>query len=164
MTTLTGKQIIARNIVTDLIDASKQEQPCGVDLTVSKIESYRNHGVIDFDNSKRSLPPMRNVNKFSDYWHLEPGSYLVTFNETVDVPADCMGLARPRSSLLRMGATMETSVWDPGYKGKSQCMLVVHNQQGLNVYQNAKLIQIIFMKLDKTVESLYSGAYQNEGL
>jgi len=75
-----------------------------------------------------------------------------------------MGIARPRSSLIRMGATVETSVWDPGYTGRSQSMLVVHNPNGIKIYQNARLVQIVFMTLTIKSESLYSGIYQTENL
>jgi len=173
MTILTGQQILEQGIVSELIDPVKQVQPCGVDLTVSKIEMYKGRGTIDFDNSQRSLPRLEEagkirqtweISKKSESWQLPTGCYLITFNEVVSVPSDCMGIARPRSSLLRMGATMETSVWDPGYKGRSQCMLVVHNTQGIQIFPNAKLLQIVFMKLNKESEVLYNGAYQGEGL
>ena len=75
-----------------------------------------------------------------------------------------MGIARPRSSLLRMGATVETSIWDPGYVGRSQSMLVVHNPNGIQIYENAKLIQIVFMTTEKTAEVLYTGIYNGENL
>jgi dUTP pyrophosphatase len=164
MTVLIGKQILERNIVNELISVEKQVQPCGIDLTVSKIEMYKSEGVIDFDNSQRKLPRLEESGTFQGAWHLTPGSYLITLNEIVSVPANCMGIARPRSSLLRMGATICSSVWDPGYVGKSQCMLVVHNQRGIVVHPNAKLLQIVFLKLDKESEKLYSGIYQGENL
>lgn len=164
MGVLTGKQIIESSIVTELIDPENQVQPCGIDLTVSKIEMYKSEGIIDFDNSKRKLPRLEDSGQFQGAWHLTPGAYLITLNETVSVPTDCMGIARPRSSLLRMGATMNTSVWDPGYSGKSQCMLVVHNPRGIIVHPNAKLLQIVFLKLDKESEKLYIGIYNKEGL
>jgi len=161
---LTGQEIIKREIITNLINAENQVQPCGVDLTVAKIELYKGFGVIDFDNSHRALPRLEEAGRFNSIWHLGPGAYLVTFNEVVNVPADYMGLARPRSSLLRMGATMNTSVWDPGYEGRSQCMLVVHNTQGIKIHQNAKLLQIIFMPLEQQCEQTYQGVYQGENL
>jgi dUTP pyrophosphatase len=174
MTVLTGTQIRDQGIVTELIDPSKQVQPCGIDLTVARIEMYKGRGTIDFDNSKRLLPRLeeagkirqnwQKIDKATENWQLSPGCYLITFNEVVSVPSDCMGIARPRSSLLRMGVTMETSVWDPGYKGRSQCMLVVHNTSGIQIFPNAKLLQIVFLKLNKEAEKLYSGIYQKEGL
>lgn len=161
---LTGEKIIELGIVTDMIDEARQVQSCGIDLSVNKIESYRSKGSIDFDNSKRSLPRLEEVGKVGDDWHLSNGSYLITVNETTTIPKNYCGIARPRSSLLRMGATICTALWDPGYSGKPQVMLIVSNMQGIIIHPNAKLLQIVFLKLDKESEKLYNGQYQGEGL
>ena len=55
MTVLLGKTIQDHGLVTECIDPEKQVQACGIDLTVSKIESYLSRGCIDFDNSRREL-------------------------------------------------------------------------------------------------------------
>ena len=160
---LTGKDIIEKGIVSDLIDAKLQEQSCGVDLTVAKIELYMSSGIIDFDNSKREKPRLSEVVMIDDGFDLRPGAYLITFNETISVPKDAMGLARPRSTMLRCGATMETSVWDSGYVGKSQSMMVVYNQNGLRICKNARVMQIVFLPLGQEA-NVYTGIYQREGL
>jgi len=173
MTVLTGDQIIKQGIVTDLIDADLQTQMAGIDLTVQKVERFTNSGWIDFDNSRRTKPNLEEIGLVTmkrgdedpiDVSLLGPGCYLITFNEIVDVPKDCIGLARPRSSLLRAGATIFSSLWDPGYKGRSSSLLVVHNLNGLVITKNARLMQIIFLRLDKEAEKLYSGIYQNENI
>jgi len=160
---LTGKQILEGKIVSDVIDATLQEQSCGVDLTISKIETYMSAGVIDFDNSKREKPRMSEISFIDGECDLNPGAYLVTFNETVSVPIDKVGIAMPRSTMLRCGATMETSIWDPGYVGKSQSMLVVYNRQGIRLCENARIMQIMFMDVGQVAEA-YSGIYNGEGL
>jgi len=162
--TLTGKEIQDRQIITEVINEDIQIQPCGIDLTVASIESYASSGEIDFDNSKRKLPRMELTGRFGDTWKLSPGAYLVTFKEVVNVPPDCMGLARPRSTLLRLGATVETSIWDPGYKGRSQSMLVVHNRNGITIHPSARLVQMVFLPLNKVAEKLYTGIYNGENL
>ncbi|OCK82257.1 hypothetical protein K432DRAFT_380611 [Lepidopterella palustris CBS 459.81] len=43
------------------------------------------------------------------------GSYLVKFNETVDVPLDVMGQIFVRSSLFRCGALLSTGVMDSAF-------------------------------------------------
>ncbi len=167
---LTGKQISDQKIVEQMIDPGKQIQPCGIDLTVGKIELLTNRGSIDFDNTGRILPNTLELvdsqfGMWTDGSHcLGQGCYLVTFNEIVNVPKNCMGIARPRSSLLRCGASVETSVWDPGYRGRSQSLLTIHNQCGLMLKKNAKLIQIVFMTLSDDAEQLYNGIYQNENI
>jgi dUTP pyrophosphatase len=92
---------------------------------------------------------------------LSPGPYLITYNEIVNLPKHIMALGRPRSSLLRCGVSVGMAVWDAGYRGRSQSLLVVHNPQGFRVQQNARVSQLVFMEM--TGESAgYQGIYQNE--
>jgi len=165
---LTGQDILDRKLVLDAIDSRVQAQMCGFDLTVAKVERFINSGTIDFDNSRRLLPYMEEVPLTTtrgglEFWELPRGAYLVTYNETVQIPSDCAAIARPRSTLLRSGATMETALWDPGYAGKSQSMLVVHANM-LRLFKNARVAQLVFVELGKSAETLYSGVYQGEGV
>jgi dUTP pyrophosphatase len=94
---------------------------------------------------------------------LVPGIYMITYNEIVHLPRDLMALGRPRSSLLRCGVTIGTAVWDAGYAGRSQSMLVVYNKQGFRVEKNARITQLVFLEL--TGESAgYNGIYQGENI
>jgi len=163
MGVLTGKQVIDGSIVSELIDPAKQIQPCGVDLTISKIEMYKSEGIIDFDNSKRKLPRLEESGTFQGAWHLTPGAYLITLNEITTIPENCCGIARPRSSILRMGATVNTALWDAGYSGKSQVMMLVHNTNGIIIYPNARILQLMILRLDTVVTKGYDGIYLNEG-
>jgi dUTP pyrophosphatase len=138
---------------------------CGVELTLQRIERFVSEGALAFDNNERRLPKTEEIKiDATDGIDLGPGAYLVTFNEIVDIPKDMAAIARPRSSLLRMGATMETALWDPGYKGRSQSLLVVYNSQGLRLMRNARLMQLVFMRLEKEAEKIYSGVYQGENI
>ncbi len=95
--------------------------------------------------------------------HLAPGIYSVTFNEVVHLPENIMALATPRSSLLRCGVTVNTAVWDAGYSGRSQSLLVVYNPQGFKLQRNARIIQLVFFRLQNQAEG-YKGTYQNENI
>jgi dUTP pyrophosphatase len=163
MTIMTGSEVSA--LVEFAIDAGVQVQMCGVELTLQKIERFVSAGALAFDNEERKLPGTEAVEFDPSGWaDLQPGAYLVTFNEIVSIPRDMAALARPRSSLLRMGASLETALWDPGYRGRSQSLLVVHNQQGVRLKKNARLMQLVFMKLEKEAEKTYSGVYQGENI
>jgi dUTP pyrophosphatase len=148
-----------------MIDPEAQTQMCGVELTLQRVERFLSAGALAFDNKERKLPETE-VAEFdpSGGVDLGPGAYLVTFNEIVDIPKDMSALARPRSSLLRMGATMETALWDPGYRGRSQSLLVVYNSQGLRLRRNARLMQLVFMRLEREADKAYSGIYQGENI
>ncbi len=163
MTILTGSE--ARGLVESMIDPETQTQMCGVELTLQKIERFTTAGAVAFDNKERKLPETEPVNFDEMGWiELLAGSYLVTFNEIVNIPTDVTAMARARSTLLRCGATLETALWDPGYRGRSQSLLVVYNPLGLRLKKNARLMQLVFLRLEKEAEKLYSGKYQGENI
>ncbi len=143
-----------------------QAQPAGYDLTVESVWQFEGAGAIDGDNSKRKLPPTKKMEWPSDASiHLLPGCYKIIFNETVAIPADCAGIARPRSSLLRMGASVHTALWDPGYNGRSEALLQVLNPAGLTIHRDAKVVQLSFIRLEGgAAGQTYAGAYQNENI
>ena len=119
-------------------------------------------GVLDFDNSNRKIPSNKEMEfDKSDFIKLEKGTYKIRFNETVHLPSNIAAMAKPRSSLLRMGATIYSALWDPGFEGKSESMLVVENKKGIKLKKNAKLMQFVFFQLDKKSDRLYNGVYKN---
>ena len=163
MALLTGA--MAQNLVEAMIDPQTQTQMCGIELTLQKIECFSSAGAVAFDNTERSLPETSELEFDEDGWVvLEEGAYLVTFNEIVNIPRNLTAFARPRSTLLRSGASLETALWDPGYRGRSQSLLVVHNMNGIRLKKNARLMQLIFMRLDKEAEKIYAGKYQGENI
>jgi dUTP pyrophosphatase len=163
MSILTGGE--AQSLVQSMIEPETQTQMCGIELTVQRIERFSSAGAISFDNSERELPRTEPMDfDLSGWIELAPGAYLVTFNEIVKIPLDVAALARPRSTLQRCGATMETALWDPGYRGRSQSLLVVYNPQGLRLKRNARLMQLVFMNLCKEAEKGYTGRYQGENI
>lgn len=138
---------------------------CGMELTVQKIERFASSGVVAFENSERKLPDTESLEFDQSGWiDLPPGAYLLTFNEIVSIPGDVAALARARSTLLRCGASLQTALWDPGYRGRSQSLLVVHNPSGLRLKKNARLMQLVFMRLEKEAEKVYEGRYQGENI
>ena len=152
-------------LVEQMIDPGIQIQPNGIELTLSRIEIHEEAGAIAFDNSERKLPATENIFFDEDGWvHLKKGSYKIVFNEIVNIPKDLAAIAKPRSSLLRCGATVETAVWDAGYSGRSESLLVVFNDNGFKLRKNARVLQLLFFRLDEEVREGYSGVYQKENI
>ena len=163
MSILTGGE--AQGLVESMIDPKTQTQMCGMELTVQKIERFTSSGAVAFENSERKLPDTESLEFDQSGWiDLAAGAYLVTFNEIVSIPVDVAALARARSTLLRCGASLQTALWDPGYRGRSQSLLVVHNPSGLRLKRNARLMQLVFMRLEKEAEKVYEGRYQGENI
>ena len=151
-------------LIEGCVDLEKQLQPNGVDLTLRDIALLQSPGRIGVDNSQRlvsDLAPL--VFDGLGFIDLIPGAYIITYNEVVHLPDDVMALGRPRSSLLRCGVTVGTAVWDAGYSGRSQSLMIVYNSQGFRLQQNARVAQLIFMRLSEKTEG-YQGKYQGENI
>lgn len=156
------KAYITSGMISEYKDLDTQLQPNGFDMTVSQIDFIEGKGVIDFDNSGRKLPDYIRLRFFDDKVKLASSIYLVHFNEKLDIPSNIVALAYPRSSLIRMGATVETAVFDSGFNGYCQALLVVFNRSGIMMSKDARILQIIFMEREED-ESLYNGAYNLKG-
>ena len=149
-------------LIEGYINLEEQLQPNGFDLTLRDIALPQSAGRITAQNSQRQLPGLAPLVFDSlGFIDLVPGAYIVTYNEVVHLPKDVMALGRPRSSLLRCGVTVGMAVWDAGYEGRSQSLLTVYNPQGFRLQQNARIGQLIFMRLTGETEG-YQGVYQGE--
>jgi len=159
------ESLVKGGLVEGAIDAASQTQVNGLELTASRIEAFYGPGRIGFDNADRELPSYKELEWGRDGWlYLREGCYKIVFNEIVSIPKDMCAIARPRSSLLRMGVTVETAVWDAGYKGRSEALLIVHNPAGFYIKKDARVVQLIFMRLENAVLQGYDGRYMNENI
>ncbi|MBI4777441.1 deoxyuridine 5'-triphosphate nucleotidohydrolase [Candidatus Desantisbacteria bacterium] len=155
--------IQTRGLVECLLDTETQVQINGVELSLSTVETFIDYGTIGFHNQERILAGTNAIDQDSDGWFLlKQGQYKIIFNEIVNIPKDMMAIARPRSSLLRCGVSVETAVWDSGYSGRSEALLLVHNPYGFRVKKDARLIQLLFFRLPEMVNQGYTGIYQGE--
>jgi len=151
-------------LIEGWVDLEQQVQPNGVDLTLREVALLQSPGKIAVANSQRlvsDLAPL--VFDGLGFIELMPGAYVITYNEIVHLPKNIMALATPRSSLLRCGVMVNTAVWDAGYSGRSQSLMVVYNPQGFRLQRNARIVQLVFLRLTQKTEG-YRGAYQRENI
>ena len=152
-------------LVENMVDPERQIGPNGVDLTLEKVEIFETPGTIDFDHSRRIISECSELPfDESGRLQLKPGAYKITFNEIINLPDDLTAIARTRSTLLRCGASIETALWDAGYRGRGISMLVVHNKNGVAVEKNARLLQLIFLPLSSPTDAPYKGVYYGENV
>ena len=153
-------------LVEECPDVHRQLQPNGIDLTVRSVAALppdAGPGAIGVSDIDRELPEPTELAIGSDGWiALPPGHYPVTFNEVVNLPLWLMALGRPRSSLLRMGVSLHTAVWDAGYSGRSRALLVVHNSAGFRLQRDARIAQLVFFPLNAPDARGYDGHFQRE--
>lgn len=159
MSVVTGKEV-AMNVAA-CVKKGAQIQPAGLELTVRAVSEFEGNGVIGFHNDVRWLPSTQIIDWDEDNaMFLDVGAYLVDLNEIVSIPADKVGIALPRSSLLRMGVTLGTALWDPGYSGHGQVLLIVHNPEGFVIYKDARILQLVLLTMTEESKQLYNGIYQ----
>jgi len=155
------KQHIVAGNLAEVLHAS-QFQPCGVDMSLKEAYRFAGPGKIDFDNKERKISEVSPIPYQSDEIELAPGAYKVVFNEFVRIPKDAAAFCFPRSSLLRCGVSLDCAVWDPGYEGRSEALLVVRNEHGVILKRNAKIGQMVFIRLSEATDQLYNGIYKGE--
>lgn len=152
-------------LIREFVSLETQLQPNGFDITLREVGGMSSAGRIGASPGDRSLSATEPLGFNQDNWlHLAPGCYLITFNEVLNLPLDVMALGRPRSSLLRSGVSVHTAVWDAGYRGRSQALLVVHNPMGYHLQQGARVVQLVFFCLPQDAGPGYQGRFQGENL
>jgi len=152
-------------LVENLCDARQQVQPNGIDLTLKEVALFSSPGSLGPGNQNRVLAGASPL-VFDGLGRIDlsPGCYLITYNEVVNLPKNLMALAMPRSSLLRCGVSIHNAVWDAGYSGRSQSLMVVYNSQGFRLYRNARIVQMVFLSLSREVAQGYQGMFQGENI
>jgi dUTP pyrophosphatase len=149
-------------LVESYLDLDAQLQANGFDLSLRSVSGFVSAGRLSLDNKNRIVSQQNKLEFTADGdLHLPPGAYSITYNEVVHLPKNIMALGLPRSSLLRCGASLHTAVWDAGYSGRSESLLVVYNPLGLDLEKNARVLQLVFSTLTRESEG-YRGRYQGE--
>ncbi len=133
----------------------------GIDLTVCEIKRIEG-GVLYKD--KTDLQPYREVelNTLDEKqgWYLTPNwAYSVTFEQGVKLGANHTAFIRHRSSLLRMGWTCTSGVYDPGFE-VDQMGAVIMGTSKIFIEKGARIAQIIVA--ENYNADLYNGQWQGE--
>lgn len=147
-------------IIEGFKDLNVQLQPAGFDLSVKEVYRFRSEGYIGFVN--RKLPNYEIVEDINGVWELKQGVYRIIYNEVVKIPEDVIAFCLPRSSLLRSGAIIYCAFWDPGYVGRGEGILNVLNPCGIKLEKDARVSQLVFIKLIQKPKRTYKGVYQYE--
>lgn len=139
-----------------------QIQPNGVDLTLDAVFEPLEPGRItrnDTEIGERQPVASEELDRNGpETYYLEPGGYVVRYDEVVRVPEGNVGFVYPRSSLMRNGCMVDTAVWDAGYEGRGEGLLEVHHD--IELERGARIAQLVFAEADHT--GTYDGSYQGE--
>lgn len=151
-------------LVEDVSEIDRQLQPNGVDVRIDRVFKLTSPALLGASDTLREPAAREEIIPDRDgWWELHQGSYVIVVKERVNLPSDLMALARPRSTLLRSGVAIHTAVWDAGYTGRSEALLTVLNGRGFRVQRGARVMQLVFMRLEQPARQGYAGKYQGEG-
>ena len=163
---LNADQILEKNLLKLEYSKGKKAQ-VGYDLSLQTVKKIRQNPQDKFGivlKNKTNLADYTATKKVkldeSVGWLLYPGTYEITFWEGCKLPADYVGLIRQRSSLLRNGTLIHSSVFDPGFETEFMgCVMRVN--ETIFIEEDARVAQIYFHKCDE-VSELYDGQWQND--
>ena len=147
---LNGKEIVEKGIVTKVSEENVAQH--GIDLNLIKVERVIGIGKIPV-KGKTILPNYQEVVPIDNIWHLNPGTYNITFEQGCKIPNNQMCLIRQRSSLLRCGGQLHSSVFDAGFETENigTFMTLFHP---IDIEVGARVAQI-YNHLTTPVENLY---------
>lgn len=153
---LNGKEMIEKGMITGVIPSENVQQH-GVDLNLIKVEELINKGSIP-KTGKTQLPTYKEVQLTNGFWELKSGIYNITFEQGCKIPNNQMLLIRQRSSLLRCGGSLHSSVFDSGFFTENiGTLMVIHHP--LTVEYGARICQIYNHECTP-VDELYNGQFQ----
>lgn len=171
---ITGKQLIEQGIITNATEDLIAQ--VGVDLELIKVERLFGWGfipkkgktklvkykevdpeviIIDVETVDHVDVPIEGIG-----WQLSPGAYQVTFKQGCKIPSDKVLFIRQRSSLLRNGCVLHSSVFDPGFETENIGNIIIVNQP-IQIEKEARIAQVYSHNCN-TVENLYDGQFQND--
>ncbi len=148
-TLLRGSQ--AQSFVESLIHAKTQIQGHRIVLTVGQIARLSGSAAFDFgggefsDCAKELLQPHKPDPDDYGWWTLDPGTYLIEFNEGLELPSGHMAVLQPWGQTAANGLAHPTRVLSGRHRTIS--VPVTARDVEIHVKENARLSELLVMQL-----------------
>jgi dCTP deaminase len=82
---------------------------------------------------------------YADQFILRPNSFVLAHTmEVLSIPRDCLGLVKDKSSLARLGITLQTTVLEPGWTGQVTLEIYNNNPRPVLLRAGQGIAQVIF--------------------
>jgi deoxycytidine triphosphate deaminase len=172
---LNANQIVEQELLK-LEQSKGKKAQVGYDLSlkeVSRIGLSTAGAVYNVDRGGKIGKVLKNQTELTSYtpvtkisldgnigWLLHHGVYDITFWEGCKIPANLVGLIRQRSSMLRNGTVLHSSVFDPGFETEFMGTVMVVNEP-IFIEEDARVAQIYFHSCEEVGE-LYNGQWQGD--
>jgi deoxycytidine triphosphate deaminase len=168
---LNAEQILEQGLIKTELSKGKPAQ-VGYDLSAKSINAIGKDEFNSRPNIGMVLKDKTILNNYTpietkkidgvEGWLLYPGAYDITFHEGCKIAPNRVGLIRQRSSLLRNGAIIASSVFDPGFETDNMGTIMIVTAT-IFIEQDARVGQMYFHECDGVAEeNLYNGQWQND--
>ena len=99
-----------------------------------------------------------------DFVEIGPKEFLLaTTVEYIKLPSHITAFVEGRSSLGRLGLFIENAGWvDAGFEGQITLELYNANSVPIRLYVGMRICQLVFAKLDRIPDKVYSGKYKGQ--
>lgn len=148
-TLLRGSQ--AQSFVESLIHAKTQLQGHHIYLTVGHVARLSGSASFDFggsefsDCAKELLQPHKPDPDDYGWWTLEPGTYLIEFNEDLDLPSGHVAVLQPWGQTAANGLAHPTRVLTGRHRTISVPVTV--RDVEIHIKENARLSELLVLQL-----------------
>ena len=163
----TGNLLSASEVQQMLTGQIKKDniQTHGIDLNVIELQKIHGGGAIP-KTGKTTLAKYEKVELTTDreqqknYWILSPGPYDVKFAQGCKIPLDAMMLIKQRSSLLRNGTILQSSLFDAGFETQNIGTVMIVHVPILIEYQAR--VGCAYAHRCEKVQDPYDGQWMND--
>lgn len=172
---LTGKQLVEKGIVfqtfPDILPEENIAQH-GVDCNLIRVRKIEGNGFIPVTGKTKlgnyiQIPTTEidiiegdEPKRTTHVWNLEPGVYDITLAQGCKIPIDQRLELVQRSSLLRNGAMIVSSLFDAGFETKNMGT-VMHVRVPISIEVGARVCQA-YCSASNDVKNLYDGQFQKD--
>lgn len=139
-----------RSHVEGLLHLDTQGAAVGIDLTVDEVHRVAGPGSLDFGGSEEEPadleemePELRDPDDDYGWWELEPGSYVVRYNETLELEEGRLAQLFPLERVLRAGASHPAFVVD-GSRDPLETLLRV-GSAGCSLKENCRISRVLIL-------------------
>lgn len=161
---LNAEQIMEQGLIL-LDNAYGKPAQVGYDLSIKEVNKVGGTvGKVLVDKTELNThTPIEKINLDGKTgFLLHAGVYDVIMNEGCDIHSNRVGLVRQRSSLMRNGAIITSSIFDPGFKTNNVGTYMIVFET-IFIEENARIAQMYFHECEPVAkDQLYNGQWQND--
>lgn len=164
---LTGKELAESGMVLNFDPQYIQQQ--GIDIRINKVHKLKGKMMGAVPLSGKTILPeyeemeplhLKNGDNRIFGWILPVGVYDIEFVEGIEVGSSFCMKPLTRSSLVRMGARVDSGLFDAGFHSKNMgAMLYVSNP--VVIAKGARVAQVVCFE-SNDVSNLYDGQFQDD--